>query len=156
MSAVMGRPTLYSDELADKMCQVISEHAESDEDLCKMYDFFPSYRAFCNWLTKHPYMMQLYSRAKQTQVERRLDKIQTRIDDHSDDFVKDDNGRLYANNVKAQLLRINAGFNQWRAAKLLANVYGDKVVEDKVNDVRRDLDEMKLKSIRDEIEKKNV
>lgn len=130
-----GRPSFYTDELADRMCQVISKDGRAVGTMCKEIDWFPSKDTFYEWLNTHAHFSDAYSRAKRAQAEIRLENVQELIDSGEQDF-REHGGRLYNNNSFCVRLRTGAGFAQWRAAKLLGEVYGDKKVEEKFDELK--------------------
>ncbi len=138
-----GRPTLYTDDLADMMCQIIRTHHESDEDLCNLYDFFPPYRTFCTWKDTYPHFQQAYKRAKDLQLEVCLDNLQKELDNESKDFTEFNN-RLYANNGRSNRLRCKVGHLQWRAAVVNPEKYGNKKIEDKIDGLKDQVVDMLL------------
>lgn len=141
----MGRPTHYSDELADIMCQIIESHPQSDENLCKMYSFFPAeVSTLWYWRNKHEYFKSAYLRAKELQIENRLENLVKECDDRDQDF-REHGGRLYANNVRGNLMRAKMGFLQWHAACIDPEKYGSKKLEDKIDDVKHDLIDIKAR-----------
>ncbi len=111
-----GRPSLYSDKLAAKICRRLAE-GESLRAICAD-KAMPGLSTVMGWLFdgKHEGFPEQYARARESQAELRADEI-TDIADGVE------HGASEA--VQAARLRIDA--RKWIAAKLLPKRYGDKL-----------------------------
>tara|TARA_R110000851_G_scaffold146929_3_gene286721 strand:+ start:317 stop:829 length:513 start_codon:yes stop_codon:yes gene_type:complete len=137
-SKKMGRPTLYSEAVADMICEVIERDGRSMQELCDEYSFFPAKKgSIYAWSNKHKYFNDRFLRATRVQMHVRLDDIDHWINSNKQDFAEDKNGRLIQNNGFANRLRAKMHFGMWRASKLLRETYGDTKVDD--------IEEMKTK-----------
>lgn len=104
-----GRPSTYSDEIADQICDEIIRGA-SLYRLCER-DGFPGERTVYQWLDKNPEFAQKYMRARELQQDREADKI-VDIADAAED---------------ANLARLQIDARKWRASKLAPKKYGDRL-----------------------------
>ncbi len=111
-----GRPSLYTEALAAKICLRLAE-GESLRSICAD-KAMPGLSTVMGWLFdgKHEGFPEQYARAREAQAELRADEI-TDIADGVE------HGASEA--VQAARLRIDA--RKWIAAKLLPKRYGDKL-----------------------------
>lgn len=105
-----GRPSLYSDKLADEICAQLPYIDGGIEKLCKRQDM-PCKDTVFLWLTKHPYFSDKYARAREVMAEI---QAQRAIND-----------ALSAPDAQIGRLRFDA--RKWLASKLAPKKYGEKV-----------------------------
>lgn len=127
-----GRPTIFSIELADRICERLVE-GESLRSICKDDDM-PSVGTVCRWLADdaHPGFREQYARAREAQADTIFDEQLDIADDASNDWMErfDKDGQslgwvLNGEHVQRSKLRIDT--RKWMAAKLAPKRYGDKV-----------------------------
>lgn len=117
----MGRPTDYTLELAEEICNAIATTGEGLRELCKGNPHWPARRNIYHWLVKHEDFRLLYARSKKFQVETLVDEILDIADCASFDEVN-----------KA---RLQIDTRKWIAAKLCPRLYGDKIeLSDDISD----------------------
>ena len=123
-----GRPTKYSTELGNKICQEIVL-GYSLRTICKE-DEMPSVATIFNWFTAFPEFLEQYTRAKEAQADALVEEMLDIADDGSNDWMakhgKDGAGTGFAlngENVHRSRLRIDT--RKWTASKLKAKKYGD-------------------------------
>lgn len=109
-----GRPSKYSDALADDICELIM----SGKTLVGIaaLEGFPSPATICRWLNEKPEFENKCARARLMQAE----LMDQRILDVADDTDED--------NFQANRVKIAA--YQWRASKLAPKRFGDKVQQE--------------------------
>ena len=105
-----GRPTGYSEAIAELICDAISEGGALYR-LCEERPDFPAERTVYRWLDTHPGFAQKYARARELQQDREADKIVV-IADEADD---------------AAIARLRIDSRKWRAAKMAPKKYGDRL-----------------------------
>lgn len=106
----MGRPSEYSPELADLICERLIESDYGLEEICKS-DELPSVRTVFRWLKSQPDFRQQYALARDAQAE-----------------VQAGRGMKEALTAKdASLGRLKLDARKWRAAHLAPKIYGSKV-----------------------------
>ena len=106
----MGRPSDYSPEIADLICERLIESDYGLEDICRADDL-PNVRTVFRWLKAHPDFRQQYALAREAQAE-----------------VQAGRGMKEALTAKdASLGRLKLDARKWRAAHLAPKVYGSKV-----------------------------
>ncbi len=107
-----GRPTGYSNELADRICEAV---ANSQSGLRKTLERDPQLPAFGtvqDWLQRHAYFSQVFAQAKQAQLQAMAEDI---VDLASDDTLDPHDKRI----------RIDT--RKWLLSKLIPKTYGDKL-----------------------------
>lgn len=105
----IGRPTLYSEEIAERICFLISE-GHSLVRICKRPEL-PSRRTVMNWMGNNPSFCTRLAQARDLQAEAYAEEIIAIADTCTD--------------PKMARLRIDA--RKWYAAKLAPRKYGDKL-----------------------------
>lgn len=116
MSNPNGRPSDYTDEKADAICERIVA-GESMRAICADPDM-PAISTVFRWLSLNTQFSEQYARAKEEQAEAFADEI-VRIADK--DVPDEDTAVLTARDR----LRVDA--RKWVASKLKPKKYGDKV-----------------------------
>jgi len=106
--AETGRPSTYSEELATSICERIAE-GESLVTICKDANY-PCFRTVFNWINSKPEFLQLYARARESQLE----KMAQEINEIADNTTEDANSR-----------RVRVDTRKWLLSKLIPKVYGD-------------------------------
>jgi hypothetical protein len=140
--AKAGRPSLYSDEIADAILTRLSE-GESLVQVCKSEDM-PGLRTVMRWAADNAEFGTEYARAREAQAEIMDHKIETAAASAKDD---------------PQAARVQIDAYKWRAAKLAPKKYGDKIDVTSggeklpVDDITR---ATRLAAIFSEIEKNNA
>ena len=112
--AKTGRPSIYSEELADEVCQELAG-GKSLVAICKRDDM-PSYTTVMKWLSQDTDGFALkYARAKEAQAEYLADEIISIADEKTNSSEE----------VQRNRLRVDA--RKWVAAKLKPKKYGDRI-----------------------------
>ena len=122
--AKMGRPSIYTDELAATILGRIS-NGESLRSIT-MEEGMPNPDTIYVWLLKRPDFAENYTRAREEQADTLADEILT-IADETPDSVTDEKGisRTDSGWVTWQRNRVDA--RKWVASKLKPKKYGDRV-----------------------------
>jgi hypothetical protein len=109
----VGRPSLYSDELVDRICEWISE-GKSLRSFCRI-EGNPGFQTVLDWLNDDDklYFRSKYARAREIQAEVMADELLEIADDTKPDQLK-----LAHDKMKIET-------RQWIAAKLLPKKYGN-------------------------------
>lgn len=107
----MPRPSEYSEEIADKICELIID-GYSMIKICDM-DGMPHRITVMRWLEKYPDFATRHAYARELQG------------DFMDDRILDVADHTTAETAAADRVKIAA--YQWRAAKLRPKKYGDKL-----------------------------
>jgi len=108
-----GRPTAYTDELADKICDRLAE-GEGLISICRD-DGMPNERTLRSWALDddHPFSPK-YARAKEYGYHRLAEEILDIADNGNSEDVQRDK------------LRVDT--RKWMLSKVLPKIYGDKLL----------------------------
>lgn len=121
-----GRPSSYSDELAEKICARIAE-GESLRKICRD-EQMPSASTVFAWLAdeKHSGFRSKYTHAREVQAELMAEDLIEIADSTAMDTVADENGEK-PNPAAVARDKLRVETRKWIASKLLPKKYGDKV-----------------------------
>lgn len=122
-----GRPTLYNQEIAKRICDLVATHTCGIDVLCATYKDLPDPSTILDWRWKHDEFSRDYARSKMNQAELMAEdlnktcEVPTFID--SDGIERVDTGRVALQRLKADAIK-------WQATKLAPKIYGDKVTQE--------------------------
>lgn len=120
----IGRPSIYTQELADEICAKIASNGKGIQLLCAENAHWPSKDTIFEWLKKYSDFSDQYVQAKQLQIETFIDDILEIADDASQDLVTNEHGNLVSNNVSIARARLRIDTRKWLASKLVPKIYG--------------------------------
>ncbi|MFC7782017.1 hypothetical protein [Legionella taurinensis] len=121
----VGRPTKYSPDIANKICEAIASNGKGVKKLCEENPDWPNKDTIFTWLKKYPEFSDQYARAKRFQVEALIDEILDIADDSSLDQITHDDGSSSCNSVFIARSRLRIDTRKWLASKLVSKVYGE-------------------------------
>jgi hypothetical protein len=120
---VFGRPTLYNEELANKICEAVATDTDCLDDICAKHDDFPNPQTIYAWRLKYEnfskkYIQSMHSRGNLYAEE--TIKIAKQRPTYID---SEGNERVDTGAVAWQKMNVN--LRQWHASKLAPKTYGD-------------------------------
>lgn len=125
----MGRPTKFTQQLADLICLRTASCSFGLRKLCEMHDDLPCSDTVYEWRYKYPDFSAQYAAAKLKQADFMAEEILEISDDGRNDWMEklgeDGQGigwQLNGEHVQRSKLRIDS--RKWLAAKLLPKQYG--------------------------------
>tara|TARA_R110002124_G_scaffold195516_3_gene362539 strand:- start:1366 stop:1800 length:435 start_codon:yes stop_codon:yes gene_type:complete len=121
----IGRPSLYSTELAKDICDKISSNSKGLKKLCAENAHWPNKDTIFTWLKKHPQFADQYAQAKRRQIETFVDEILEIADDSSHDQTTNAQGNVVCNSEFIARSRLRIDTRKWLASKLVPKVYGN-------------------------------
>lgn len=124
----MGRPTKYSEQQADAICEEIATSSLSMKSVCEKLSI--PVGTVLAWLSKQPTFQDKYARAKEMQADLLAEEILDISDDGSNDFmtiVKGDEAYTVENKEVINRSRLRVDSRKWIASKLKPKKYGDRV-----------------------------
>jgi hypothetical protein len=133
-----GRPTLYTQELADLVCERVATCTFGLSRLCEVNQDLPVKSTINLWRYKYPEFSVQYAQAKLKQADLLAEECLDIADDGTNDWMEtfgedgETNYKLNGEHVQRSRLRIDT--RKFLAAKLLPKQYGDKVDEKKTED----------------------
>ena len=121
-----GRPTKYSDKLADRICQKIAE-GYSVRSICKEKDMV-SMQTLFRWLREKDKFREQYAHSCEERSYAQAEEIIDIADNATNDYMEKLEGDGYifnSENVQRSRLRIDT--RKWLMSKMNPKVYGDKL-----------------------------
>lgn len=138
-----GRPTIYTEELAEEICHLVATNGKGIRRICKEHDHLPNPDTIYTWIKKYERFAEQYARAKKKQIEVFIDEIIEISDDSSEDKMINENGKLVTNHEHIHRSRLRVDTRKWLASKLLPKLYGGgsegENKEDKTNEILEDI-----------------
>lgn len=104
-----GRPSTYTDEMGDKICDLLTQ-GMSLRKICQS-DEFPNASTVYVWLDRFPSFAERYVRAREAATEDMLEDILAIADDPE---------------IEVQDKRVRIDTRKWAMGKLKPKKYGDK------------------------------
>lgn len=124
-----GRPSIFNQKIADRICKLVSTHPWGLKRLCNHYEDLPDHSTINDWRLKHKTFSSSYAQAKLIQADLLAEDCLDIADDvHFDTIIKESkDGDEYevANNEWINRSRLRVDTRKWLAAKLLPKQYGD-------------------------------
>lgn len=133
-SAKIGRPSDFTQELADTICERIAD-GESLRKICRE-DAFPNKATVFKWLSANKDFSDQYARARECQADSMADDILDISDDGSNDTYVDEEGRTKTDHDVIARSRLRVDARKWLASKMAPKKYGDRIIQDQ--NVRHD------------------
>lgn len=118
-----GRPTTYTKELADKICEKIAE-GKSMRSVCRNNDEMPALSTVFLWFREHPEFSEQYARACEERTEAHHE-ILLDLGDEAIDLAQEVNEK--ASSAVVQAVKLKADNLKWVMSKMKPKKYGDKV-----------------------------
>lgn len=115
-----GRPSDYSIELAEMICEQIATTRYSLRKICEG-EGMPDHATVRRWLIKHEDFRDLYARAKEEQADSLADEMLDAAFDEGDD----EKPFVGGNHIQRDRLKVDT--LKWIASKLKPKKYGDRI-----------------------------
>lgn len=124
----MGRPTLWTQELADEICGRIML-GEPVRQIC-LLEHMPCEASVYMWLARYRDFMEQYTRARRVQAERMADELLEIADDGRNDWIERENSRtgevyVVLNPEAAMRSKLRIDARRWLMGKYKPKKYGD-------------------------------
>lgn len=125
-----GRPTIYSEELIDRICSIIATsekglHTIADEEWC------PCYNTLFRWLNEYPSFSHKYAQAKESQSDFMGLQLLKIADDSSGDEQVSPNGNRIENREFTSRSKLRVETRMWLMERLAPKKYGKQATEQK-------------------------
>jgi len=149
-----GRPTKYTEELAQYVCDIVSSHSGGIPTLCKQFPIFPDESTIYLWRMKHEGFSRKYTLAKQAQAEIFAEEIIELSDSAKHCTYADKEGNLKVDQGSVAAVKLQVDSRKWLASKLIPKIYGD---QKQIDELKGQNDEMlkELLALRAELAEKN-
>lgn len=122
----MGRPSAYTQELADRICEELSQGI-SLRTVCKADDV-PSGQTIFSWMRKYPEFLEQYTRAKEESSDAMAEDIIDISDNATNDWMENndpDNPYFKLNGEHIQRSKLRVESRKWLMSKMKPKKYGD-------------------------------
>jgi hypothetical protein len=124
----MGRPSIYSDELANDICVRLGL-GQSLRKICLDEDM-PSLRSVMYWLTTKPDFLQQYTRAREIQAETQFDELIDIVDQPPElSHITNNKGELVEVKFDSSYvawMKLRVDTRKWTAARMAPKKYGEQ------------------------------
>ena len=127
---VLGRPSSYTQELADKICEEIAS-GKSMRSVSRM-EGMPAMSMIFRWLREHPSFREQYTASTIERTEAFQEDVIDISDDGSDDYTEDNymEGRTpgyQVNSENIQRSRLRVETRKWLMERMKPKKYGAKI-----------------------------
>ena len=133
----MGRPSLYTEELAHEICVRLGS-GESLRKIC-LDERIPSIATVMSWLTKKPDFLEQYTRAREIQAETQFDELIDIVDQPPElNHVVDKNGELVEVKFDSSYvawMKLRVDTRKWTAARMAPKKYGEQKQPEQTQDL---------------------
>ncbi len=128
-----GRPSDYTQELADKMCALLAD-GQSLRKVCESSEF-PCKTTIFMWLRTNEEFLNQYTRAKEESADSHVDDMVDTVENIGSPLIDDDGKPVIVDGKPLMVVDSNAinharlimDAKKWTAIKLRPKKYGDKL-----------------------------
>lgn len=126
----MGRPTIYSEEIADRLCERLATGTPLIT-LCKE-EGMPSETTVYRWLQteSHSAFREKYAHARERQADYYAEEIIKIADDGTRDTRTDEDGNEVTDYDHIQRAKLRVDARKWFASKVAPKKYGDRIAQE--------------------------
>lgn len=125
---VIGRPTKFTQEMADTICELIADGI-SLRKICSCDDM-PNKSTVFKWLIEKKGFSDQYARARETQADSLFDEILDIADEATFDTYTDKDGNVKTDSEVIGRSKLRVDARKWMAGKLRPKVYGEKSTQE--------------------------
>jgi hypothetical protein len=123
--APIGRPSDFSQELADEICYRIA-NGEGLVKICKD-EHIPARSTVMRWIFKIPEFQDKYTLAREQQADFYFEEILEIADGSENDSYIDEKGNQRVDHENINRSRLRVDTRKWVIARLAPKKYGDRV-----------------------------
>ena len=123
--AKVGRPSKYTQELADEICEGITL-GNSIRTVCKP-EHMPAISIFYKWIRTNEEFAKQYARACTERTEAMAEDILDIADDGTNDYMETADGTTEYNGDSIQRAKLRVDTRKWLMAKMKPKRYGEKL-----------------------------
>jgi len=133
----MGRPSIYTEELAHEICVRLGL-GESLRKIC-LDDGMPSLASVMSWLTKKPEFLEQYTRAREIQAETQFDELIDIVDQPPElSHITNNKGELVEVKFDSSYvawMKLRVDTRKWTAARMAPKKYGEQKQAEEAQDL---------------------
>lgn len=119
-----GRPTIYTSELADRICDLLATDTACLDEICAKNPDLPGHDSIYKWRHRHPEFAEKYLHAMHSRSHLYAEETLKIAREKSTYLDAEGNNKIDPGYVAWQKMNVN--LRQWHASKLAPKVYGDK------------------------------
>lgn len=138
-----GRPTIFSQELADKLCEQLAT-GDSMRTVCAADDM-PSMSSVFKWLRENEEFSKQYARAKAEAADAFVEEILDISDNGVNDWMEKQYGdrkEWVVNGEALQRSKLRVDTRKWIASKLKPKKYGDKLDIESISEITHKFEDL--------------
>lgn len=126
-----GRPTLFTEEVADRICELVATTSMSIKSICDE-EGMPSVTTLFRWLADDKYttFREQYACAREAKADFLADELLDIVDDGSNDLMtitKGDASYEMENKEVTSRSKLRFEARRWLMSKMQPKKYGDKL-----------------------------
>ncbi len=122
-----GRPTMYTEKLAEEICRAVATHAMGLQKICSLHPHFPTKTTINEWRLDNTLFAVKYAKAKLAQADLLAEELLDISDNCKYDTITDKDGKEMFNGEYVARSRLRVDTRKWLASKLVPRTYGDTV-----------------------------
>lgn len=126
-TAKMGRPEIFTQELADQILDRMACGATLT-DICNTARM-PHRTTVRRWIARYPDFSVAYTRARELLADVYAEQVIDIADDATGDITVDASGKPQVNWESVQRSRLKVDARKWAAAKLAPRKYGERIMQ---------------------------
>lgn len=152
MAGPGGRPTTYTIELGDRICDLVSTDTACLDEICEKHADLPHPDSIYTWRHRHPAFSVKYLQAMHSRSHLYAEETLKIAREKSTYIDAEGNSKIDPGYVAWQKMNVN--LRQWHASKLAPKVYGDKQIIEQTTSENEQLKE-ELRVLRAELGEKS-
>lgn len=126
----MARPTIYTPELADRICDLLATDTACLDEICEKYPEIPSHDTIYKWRHRYMSFSEKYLQAMHSRGNLYAEETLKIAREKSTFIDSEGNEKIDPGYVAWQKMNVN--LRQWHASKLAPKTYGDKQIIENV------------------------
>lgn len=135
-----GRPTKYTQELADEICEGITL-GNSIRTVCKP-EHMPAISTFYKWIRTNEQFAKQYARATEERTEAMAEDLLDIADNGANDYMDTEDGKTQYNGDAIQRAKLRVDTRKWLMAKMKPKKYGDKLEVDSTSEITHKFEDL--------------
>jgi hypothetical protein len=149
-----GRPSLYTDELANRICEIVAINPCGLPTLCKQFDELPTPDTIRRWRWDKPEFSAKYTEAKRFQAEIMVESLEEITQNLEQYKYEDKDGAIRLDAGLIGHARLITDTRKWTASKLAPKIYGDRQEVEALSSENAQIKE-ELKALRAQLAEQN-
>lgn len=150
-----GRPSIYTEELANRICHLVAINPIGLPKLCAKYDELPDPDTIRSWRWSKPQFSAKYNEAKRFQSEIMAESIEDISDEVVEKMYEDEEGVTRVDSGIVSLAKLKVDSRKWTASKLAPKIYGDRQIIEQTTAENETL-KAELAALKKELDAKNA